>query len=260
MARFLILTFIALLHSAAAQADAASNDSRPASDSSRYQAALEAPERLEGDAERDAGRLPDRVLEFFGVEPGMTVLDLYSGGGYYTELLSRVVGPEGKVLAHNNQAYLGFAGAEIERRYANDRLGNVQRILAENNELELPASSLDAISMVLTFHDIYYEAPGNGWPAIDGPALLAELNQALKPGGTVLVVDHYAEAGSPPSTGNTTHRIDPAIVVADMEAAGFERVAQADFLRNPADDYTVSVFDPSVRGSTDRFILKFRKR
>lgn len=226
----------------------------------RYQAAVLHAERFEADRERDDQRQPARVLAFLGVEPGMKVLDLYSGGGYYAELLARLVGPTGKVTAHNNTPYLGFAEDEIEARYADGRLGNVEMIVAENNELDVDSASYDAVTMVLTYHDIYYVDPDNGWPEIDGPALLAEIHDALKAGGSVLVVDHAAAAGQPAETGNTTHRIDPQIVIREMDAAGFDLVARADFLRNDADDYSVSVFDPSVRGKTDRFVLRFSKR
>ena len=217
------------------------------------------PTRSEADRARDAGRRPAAVLEFFGIAPGMQVLDLYSGGGYYSELLARVVGATGGVTAHNNAAYLGFAGTEIEARYADNRLPNVSSLTAENNELQLHANRFDAITMILTYHDIYYVDPDNGWPAIDGPGLLAELYRALKPGGIVGLVDHSAPAGAPAETGGTTHRIDEAIVIEEMQAAGFTLEARSDLLRNPQDDLEKSMSDPAVRGKTDRFVLRFRK-
>ncbi len=224
-----------------------------------YAAAVAHPERTDADRARDAGRQPATVLEFFRIAPGMTVLDLYSGGGYYTELLSHVVGPQGRVTAHNNQAYLGFAGAEIEARYADDRLPNVTILMAENNELEPAAEAYDAVTMILTYHDMYYADPDNGWPPIDGARLLAELKKGLKPGGTVGIVDHHAEPGSPADTGGTTHRIDVDIVIREMQEAGFELDGSSDVLRNPEDDHSKLVFDPSVRGNTDRFVLRFVK-
>ncbi len=221
--------------------------------------ALAHPTRSETDRARDAGRRPAAVLEFFGIAPGMQVLDLYSGGGYYSELLSHVVGAAGSVTAHNNAAYLGFARTEIEARYADNRLPNVSRLTAENNELQLDANRFDAVTMILTYHDIYYVDPDNGWPAIDGPDLLAELHRALKPGGIVGLVDHSAPAGAPAETGGTTHRIDAAIVIEQMQAAGFTLEARSDVLRNPQDDLEKSMADPAVRGKTDRFVLRFRK-
>ncbi len=227
---------------------------------SRYEAVLGNPDRYEADLTRDAGRKPAQVLTLLGVEPGMEVLDLYSGGGYYSELLSSLVGSTGKVVAHNNTPYLNFVGDELAARYTPGRLENVERIVSENNELALEANRFDAIMMMLTYHDFYYVDPDNGWPALDGPKLLAELHQSLKPGGAIIISDHYAAPGSPPETGGTTHRIDPAIVIDQMEAAGFELTDRGDFLRNKNDDYTKSVFDESIRGKSDRFVLRFEKR
>jgi predicted methyltransferase len=205
------------------------------------------------------GRKPAEVLEFFGVQPGMDVLDMFSGGGYYTEILSRVVGPEGNVTAHNNQAYAQFVGEEATIRYADNRLANVQMLMAENNELELPEASFDAVMMVLTYHDIYYVAPNDGWPKIDGPRLVEELFSGLRPGGILAVVDHYAAAGAPRETGNTLHRIDPEIVIAELEEAGFVFEAKSNVLRNMDDDHNVHMATPDIRGKTDRFVFRFRK-
>jgi len=224
-----------------------------------YATAVADPARSTGDRERDAGRQPAAVLAFVGITPGMQVLDLYSGGGYYAELLSRVVGPDGRVHAHNNEAYLGFAGDEIDARYAGNRLANVESLMAENNELALDADSFDAITMILTYHDFYLADPDNGWPAIDGAKLRAELFNGLKPGGVVGLVDHAAPDGAPTTTGGTTHRIDRAVVIEEMTAAGFVLEESSDLLRNPEDDRLKSAFDPSIRGNTDRFMLRFRK-
>lgn len=211
------------------------------------------------DRERDAERKPAEVLQFFGISPGMRVLDLYAGSGYYSELLSGVVRPGGSVVAHTNSAYLGFVGEPFQARLKNNRLPNVEVLIAENNELELPQESFDAVLMILTYHDIYYANPVNGWPKIDGPRLLAELYEGMKPGAVLGIVDHYAEPGSPRETGGTVHRIDPGIVIAELEAAGFVLEEKGDFLRNMEDDYGRNVFDPEVRGKTDRFVLRFRK-
>jgi predicted methyltransferase len=228
-------------------------------DASIYAAAIARSERPEEDLARDEQRQPAEVLEFFGIRPGMRVLDLFSGGGYYTELLSYVVGPEGSVVAHNNSAYVRYVGDEIEQRYANNRLPNVEPLSAENNELSLENQEFDAVLMILAYHDVYYSNPKEGWPKIDGPKLLAELSQAIKPGGIVGNVDHYAEAGAPRETGGTVHRIDPGIVIADLTSAGFVLDEKSDKLRNMSDDYSKIVFDPELRGKTDRFILRFRK-
>ncbi len=224
-----------------------------------YAAAVDDPARSDDDRGRDAGRKPAEVLEFFRISEGMTVLDMYSGGGYYSEIIARVVGDSGKVIAQTNEAYLGYVGDEFRTRYANDRLPNVEVLMAENNELSLKPESLDAVMLILTYHDFIIDNPGNGWPLIDVPALLAEFHKGLKPGGIVGIVDHYAAPGSPAETGDTLHRIDPALVIAGMEAAGFELLESSDILRNPDDDHTRSVFEPDMRGNTDRFVMRFGK-
>jgi len=228
------------------------------SNASFYEAAVARDARPDSDRDRDAQRKPAAVLEFLGIVPGMTVLDMFTGGGYYAEIISGVVGEEGKVIAQSNQAYLGFVGDAFKERFDSGRLANVEVLMAENNELSLEADSLDAVMLVLSFHDLYHSDPENGWPRIDGPAFLAELMKGLKPGGIVAIIDHYAEAGAPAETGDTVHRIDPAIVVADMEAAGFVLDGQSDLLRNPNDDLTRIVFAPELRGKTDRFMMRFK--
>jgi predicted methyltransferase len=224
-----------------------------------YAAALASTTRLEGDHARDAGRKPDKVLEFLGVGHGMSVLDMFSGGGYYTEILASVVGEDGHVVSHSNEAYLNFVGEEFTARHADGRMPNVSILMAENNELQLPEGKFDAIMMVLNYHDLYYVDAENGWAEHDVPKFLAELKQGLKDDGFIGVVDHYAAAGSGSESGGTVHRIDPAIVVADMEAAGFICDAETDLLRNPADDTSINVFAPEIRGKTDRFVMRFVK-
>lgn len=225
-----------------------------------FTAAVANDERPAQDRARDAMRKPAAVLEFLGIVENMTVLDVFSGGGYYSEILASLVGGGGKVIAHSNEAYLGFVGDEFNARYQGDRLPNVEVLMAENNELTLAPGSVDAIMLVLSYHDFYNDDAENGWPLIDIPALLEEFHKGLRPGGIVGVIDHYAEAGSPAETGNTLHRIDPAIVIAGMEAAGFVLEAQSDVLRNPDDDLGRIVFDPELRGKTDRFLMRFRKQ
>jgi predicted methyltransferase len=205
-------------------------------------------------------RRPDLVLSFFEIEPGMTVLDLFSGGGYYSEILSRVVGDEGKVVAHNNGAYLTFAKDTLTARYTEGRLQNVERITAEANELELPANSFDAALAVLTWHDIYYLDEENGWPAIDAGILIGKLCAALKPGAVLGVVDHVAPAGSDArEAGQNLHRIDPERIKSDLEGSCFEFEGEISALRNPDDDYSKPMFAEGIRGKTDRVVFKFRR-
>lgn len=224
-----------------------------------YEAAVAADTRLESDYARDAARQPATVLEFFGIKPGATVLDMFAGGGYYTELLANVVGTDGHVDSHSNKPYLNYVGEEFAQRHDNGRLPNVTVIMAENNELELAPEKYDAILVVLSYHDIYHVDEDNGWYRIDGDKLRAEWLNGLKPGGVVGIIDHAASAGAPAETGETLHRIDPQRVIAEMTASGFELDGNSDILRNADDDHSQSVFAPGIRGNTDRFILRFVK-
>jgi predicted methyltransferase len=211
------------------------------------------------DLEQDERRNALEVLNFFGILPGMVVLDLYSGGGYYAELLSIVVGPDGLVVAHNNTSYLEFASDELAARYSEGRLNNAERLIAENNQLELAANRFDAVIMIKSYHDVYLVSDEMGWSAVDRPKLLQEIFSALKPGGVLGIVDHAADPGGQPESGSALHRIDPAVIRRDMAAAGFRFEAESNVLHNPDDDHSLTVFDPSVSGRTDRAVLRFRK-
>jgi predicted methyltransferase len=182
------------------------------------------------------------------------VLDMFSGGGYYTEILSHIAGPDGKVVAHTNSAYANFLGDETSPRYADNRLANVEHLPAENNTLALPEDEFDAVMLVLSYHDIYLADAENDWPQLDGPKMLAELKKGLKPGGILAIIDQYAAAGSPPETGGTLHRIDPQIVIEDLVGAGFVVESKSDLLRNRQDNLSTSMYEAD-RGTTDRFIL-----
>jgi predicted methyltransferase len=221
---------------------------------------LASPDRLEQDRVRDSLRRPDLVLSFFGIEPGMTVLDLFSGGGYYTEIVSRVVGKSGKVVAHNNDAYLAYAKDAISARYANDRLTNVDRITSEADDLSLPDATFDAALAMLTWHDFYYLDEENGWPAIDTPALISKLCSTLKPGAFLGISDHVAATGSDPGeSGQELHRIDPERIKADLTGSCFEFKGEISALRNPDDDHGKPMFTEGIRGKTDRVVYKFQR-
>jgi len=219
--------------------------------------AVNHPHRIPADVKRDKLRKPDKVIEFSGVKPGMRVFDFFAGGGYYTELLSYVVGSTGEVVSHNNNAYVQFTKKQIDQHLANNRLPNVTQLVSEVDELNLKANSFDSVFMILAYHDLYYQ--DNSWAKIDSLKLRKNLFRALKPGATVTLVDHHAAPGSPHTTGTSLHRIDPQIVVKEMEEVGFEWVKQANFLHNPSDDLHKPMFDSSIRGKTNRFVYLFRK-
>ena len=223
-------------------------------------AAIASPDRPESDREQDPRRQPQQVLEFTGVGPGMAVIDVFSAGGYYTELLARTVGVKGQVIAWNNPPYAAFAAKGIEARYAGGRLGNVRQLTTTIEALELQPDSLDLAMFVMSYHDLYWRPSDGSWPPTDPNLLLSKLYAALKPGAVVVIEDHVANpGGAPEAVVDEMHRIDPAVVKRDFEHAGFVFDGESRVLANPADDHTKPVFDESVRGHTDRFLFRYRK-
>lgn len=228
-----------------------------AADQPAIQAAINDAARPAADRLKDANRHPDAILNFFEVAPGQQVLDIFSGGGYYTELLARTVGKQGTVVAHNNKAYLPFAGDELKLRDYNTRLPNVQTLLAEADDLHFAEASFDRIFFVLGFHDAFFSE--KDWPAIDVDKLTALMYRSLKPGGKVAIIDHRASAGAGTAVTHSLHRIEPEVVIAKMTAAGFVLEGESAALANPEDNLEKSAFDKDIRGKTDRFVLKFTR-
>jgi predicted methyltransferase len=219
-------------------------------------AAVADPARPEADRARDANRKPAECLAFAGVKPGDRVADLIPGGGYFTRLFARAVGPNGYVYA-----YMPSDIDEIYKKHgiavpppANPNYPNVSYIHAPVAKFVTP-EKLDIVWTSQNYHDLHDKFFG---PA-DVPAVNKAVYDALKPGGVYVVLDHVAEAGSGLRDTDTLHRIDEATVKQEVEAAGFKLVAESNVLRNPADNHSLKVFDPSIRGKTDQFILKFRR-
>ena len=250
----LALALLAALPAAGAE-PAASEASQAA-----IAAAIASPDRPKADLEQDARRKPQQVLEFAGVAPGMNVMDAFSAGGYYTELLARTVGATGGVIAYNNPPYASFAARGIAERYAGDRLPNVRQVTSTIEALELTPASLDLAIFIMSYHDLYWRPDDGSWPATDPMLLLAKLYAALKPGGVIVVEDHVANpGGEPDQVVADLHRIDPSLVKRDLEKAGFVLDGESRLLANPEDDHTKLVFDDAIRGKTDRFLFRFRK-
>lgn len=209
-------------------------------------------ERSEKDRAKDARRHPLTILAFAGIEPGMTVADLMAGGGWYTEVLARAVGSEGKVYAHNSPLTQDRYGKRFRRRLDASGLSNIDPIVSELAELPFEPDSLDAVFLVLFYHDTY-------WMGLDRAAVNRAVYSALKPGGVFLVVDHAAVEGEGARVTKTLHRVEEALAREEILAAGFELAATTDALRNPKDDRRKSVFKRKIQGRTDRFALKFVK-
>jgi predicted methyltransferase len=239
----------------------AATPAQPTADTAAIDAAITSTDRLPGDADEDAWRKPAEVLTFLEVRPGMHVVDYLSAGGYYTELLSRAVGPEGRVIAYNNPPYLKFSGEKPAQRYGGERLPNVAQLTTPPEEAPFEPNSLDAALFVMSYHDLYWKAKDGSWPVTDPAQALAKLVPALKPGAVVVVLDHVGAAGSDPAvTVDALHRMDPAIIKRDIEAAGLTFEAESKAFAHAEDDHTKPVFDPSVRHKTDQVLYRFRKK
>ena len=223
------------------------------------QAAVDSQDRPPKDRSRDDNRHYAEILEFFGVRPGMTILELFGASGNTAEVLARAVGPTGKVYMQNPDFfYERFGRKATDERLANNRLPNVVRLDKPLNEMGLEPNSLDGATAFMVLHDFF-------WLSQDVPGVLKDVHQALKPGGWFGVVDHSAPAGTGADDARDRdkgpHRIDEAYVKKIFAEVGFVLEASNDVLRNPADDRTKPFFDESFRGkSTDRFVLRFRKK
>lgn len=223
------------------------------SDGTDIAAALGAADRSEEDRARDESRKPADVLTFFGVQEGMTVMDMIAANGWYTEVLAAAVGPEGKVYAQNPKVMLEFRDGAADKamaaRLANGRLPNVQRLDREFADLGLEPDSLDFALTALNLHDVYNDNPD------DALAILQLAHSLLKPGGVLGVTDHN---GDPEADNAELHRMTKQQAIDVATQAGFD-VEESDLLANPADDHTLFVFDEAIRGRTDRFVLKLTK-
>jgi predicted methyltransferase len=226
-----------------------------------YDAALTHPGRPAADSARDVLDHPAEMLRLAGIKPGMKVADVLAGDGYYSELLSYIVGPEGQVYLINNLAFDKWSQPSLKDRMAGGRLPNVKQQTVDLNDMKLAAASLDAILLVKVYHDMYWvdSTPKSLWPKIDVSAVLDQLSRALKPGGVLLLIDHSAKAGRGKSDAGGLHRIEEAFAVQDFTAHGFKVAAKSDLLRRPDDARDLISYKGPALGKTDRFVLLFRK-
>lgn len=210
--------------------------------------------RPEADTKRDADRKPAEMLDFAGVRPGQTVADLIPGGGYFTRLFAKAVGPTGKVFAITNAPPPNAPPPAINAIAADPQYGNITLVPIGADGFKAP-EQVDVFWTAQNYHDLYLTQFN-----LNVPAVTKQIYDAVKPGGVFIVLDHAAAPGADVvKTANTLHRIDPASVRKTVEAAGFKFEGETKVLANPADDHTKGVFDPAVRGKTDQFIYKFRK-
>jgi predicted methyltransferase len=241
-------------------AEPAAAAAAPMADSAAIDAAVASADRTAEDKERDARSRPAEVLTFMELRPDQNALDYFAAAGYYTELMSRVVGPNGKVIAYNNPEYRKFSQDGPTKRYGNNRLPNVEEVTTPVESVQLEPASLDAVLFMQGYHDLYWRPKDGSWPQTDPAKALAQIVPALKPGAVVVVVDHVANAGVEPTQSATSmHRIDPAIIKRDFEAAGLTFESESPAFASSADDHSKEVFDEAIRHKTDQVMYKFRK-
>jgi predicted methyltransferase len=221
----------------------------PATIPAYIRAAVESADRAADAKARDANRKPAELLALAGIKPGDRVVEFASFGQYFTQLLSDVVGPQGRVYMFDLPYTAGRAAANSGAFV--DKHPNTQYTLVNYNGVELP-QNVDAVVNVLYYHDLQLNN-------IDTAVLNAKIFKALKPGGVFFIVDHNARAGAGPDDVKKLHRIDPAAIKAEVLKAGFELAEDSKLLAYPSDDHTQLVFAPGLRGMTDQSVFKFRK-
>ena len=219
--------------------------------------AISGPDGDVSDFARDQVRKPVEVLDFLGIETGMTVLDLYAAGGYYTFILAKAVGPNGIVYAQNTPRGLRFVedhqditqGEALDNKIRDGNLSNVRQVIRRLDNIGLTAASLDAVIVAQTLHDSYNSSPQQAL------TILLSLKALLKPGGVVGITDHVGLAGR---DNRDMHRMQIQQAIDVAEQAGFN-VEPSELLRTRSDDHSRSIFDPGLNRNTDRFLLKLQK-
>jgi predicted methyltransferase len=247
----LVTMMLALAAPAAAKA--------PAGVPADVAAGVAAPGRPKAATDLDEVRKPVEVLRFMGLKKGDRVLDYFTGSGYYAEIMAKAVGPKGLVLGWNSASFMNDK-TKAALDGIRQRNPNFGYFATPATALAFPKDGFDFAMLHLVYHDAYWESAQYKVPRIDPNTVVQALWYTVKPGGTVAVADHVAAPGGDTrAVVEKLHRIDPAVLRADFERAGFVLEAQSDLLRVPSDDHSKNVFDPSIRGRTDRFMMRFRK-
>jgi predicted methyltransferase len=235
--------FLVGLASGPAVADAPAYVARAVADASRPK----------DDVGADASRDPADTLAFAGVRPGMTVGELFPGGGYFTRMLSDVVGPTGKLYGLENAGWKDAVKADQDM-LAEPGRGNVALDVEPFGQFKLP-QKVDLFWITQNYHDLKIAKYG----VVDMAAFNRHVFDSLKPGGVYFILDHQANPGTTVEQIAVLHRIEKAQVIREVTAAGFKLVAEGTFLNRPADDHTKAIFDEAIRGKTDQYALKFIK-
>lgn len=207
--------------------------------------------RPKADTGRDALRLPAETIAFAGVKPGMKVAELFPGGGYFTRPLSDVVGPSGHIYGIENARWNDGSDARVAAAVRNH---NVSIQVTRFGDFDLP-EKVDLVWITQNYHDLHIAKYG----VVDMHAFNRHVYDSLKPGGIYFILDHQANPGTSEAQIAALHRIAKAQVIREVEAAGFKLAAEGNALHRPADDHTKSIFDESIQGRTDQYMLKFVK-
>jgi len=209
--------------------------------------------RPKEDVAADALRDPADTLAFAGVKPGMAVGELFPGGGYFTRMLSDIVGPKGTIYGLENAGWKDAVAAD-RQLVAEPRRGNVVLDVETFGQFKLPRP-IDLFWITQNYHDLHIAQYG----AVDMADFNRRVFAALKPSGVYFILDHQANPGTTTDQIAVLHRIEKAQIIREVEAAGFRLAKEGDFLHRPADDHTKPIFDPAIRGHTDQYALKFVK-
>jgi len=237
-------------------------DQAPTYDARQYSSAIYDIARSDDDRAADANRMPGELLAFAQIDKGEVVGDYIMGGGYMTRLLAMAVGSNGKVYAFQPDKFIAMRAEyasdqdEAVAPYA-DEEGNPVRVFPVRGPIAEPgfAEPLDTIITAMNFHDLFLPSMPEGTAQKASRALF----DALKPGGTLVVVDHIATEGAGAEAANEVHRMDKALALETLKAAGFVLEEESDLYARPDDTHDASVFDDSVRGRTDQFLWRLRK-
>lgn len=223
-------------------------------------------DRLTADIARDAHSRPWAILPHLKLKRGDRVVDIFGSGGYYSELMASLVGPEGEVLLLNNEGFRAWGINILNDRFNHRDPGNITRKMTSGESLQLASESLDAALMVMAFHDLYVipkRYNGKEYVQVAEPAdvkrFLAQVRAALKPSARFVVIDHNASTRISKDAAFELHRIHEDFTRAEIENSGFRFIRSTAALRNDDDTGVDIVFDPDVKGRTDRFVLVFEK-
>lgn len=221
--------------------------------------AVAAPSRPAEAVKLDGSRRPAEILAFFGLKPGMAAADIMTGSGYWAEIMANAVSASGKVTAFEPTQFYNDPEERKVWKALTERRRDIDFVRYPFEDFKAGGRRFDFVIINLSYHDLYWESAEYRIPRTDPQAFLKELFAAVKPGGVVGIVDHVGLPGDTRGVVEKLHRIDPAVVKADFESAGFKLEAQSALLANPADKHDVLVFNPEIRGKTDRFVYRFRK-